>query len=73
MADTIHFCFEACTENALLAGARLEILEPAGEVTCRRCGLEFSVPQLYEICDCGSASLAIRSGDQLNIKEMELS
>ena len=73
MADAIHFCFEACTENTLLTGAWLEILEPAGEVTCRRCGLEFSVQQLYEICDCGSASLAIRSGDQLNIKEMELS
>ena len=73
MADAICFCFEACNENTLLAGARLEILEPAGEVTCRRCGLEFSVQQLYKICDCGSASLAIRSGDQLNIKEMELS
>ena len=73
MAEAIRFCFEACTENTLLAGARLEILELAGEVTCRRCGLEFSVQQLYEICDCGSASLVIRSGDQLNIKEMELS
>ena len=73
MADAIHFCFEACTENTLLARARLEILEPAGEVTCQRCRLEFSVQRLYEICDCGSASLAIRSGDQLNIKEMELS
>ena len=73
MADAICFCFEACTENTLLAGVRLEILEPAGEVTHRRCGLAFSVQQLYEICDCGSASLAIRSGDQLNIKEMELS
>ena len=68
MADAIRFCFEACTENT-----RLEILEPAGEVTCRRCVLEFSVQQPYEICDCGAASLAIRSVDQLNIKEMELS
>jgi len=73
MAEAIRFCFEACTENTLLAGAQLEILEPEGEVTCRRCSLEFTVQQLYEICDCGSASLAIRSGDQLNIKEMELS
>jgi len=73
MAEAIRFCFEACTENTLLAGAQLEILEPDGEVTCRRCGLEFTVQQLYEVCDCGSASLAIRSGDQLNIKEMELS
>ena len=73
MADAIRFCFDTCTENTLLAGVRLKILEPAGEVTCRRCGLEFSVQQLYKICDCGSASLAIRSGDQLNIKEMELS
>ena len=73
MADAICFYFESCTENTLLARARLEILEPAGEVTCRHCGLEFSVQRLYEICDCGSASLSIRSGDQLNIKEMELS
>ena len=48
MADAIRFCFDTCTENTLLAGARLEILEQAGEVTCRRCGLEFSVQQLYE-------------------------
>ena len=73
MADAIRFCFDTCTENTMLAGAQLEILEQAGEVTCRRCGLEFSVQQFYEICDCGSASLAIRSRDQLNIKEMELS
>ena len=73
ITDAIRFCFDACTENTLLARARLEILEPAGEVTCRRCDLEFSVQRLYEICDCGSASLAIRSRDQLNIKEMELS
>ena len=33
MADAIRFCFEACTKNTLLAGARLEILEPEGEVT----------------------------------------
>ena len=55
MAEAIRFCFEACNENTLLAGAQLEILEPAGEVPCQRCGLEFSVQQLYEICDCGSA------------------
>ena len=65
MADAIRFCFDTCTEDT-----RLEILEPAGEVTCRRCGLEFTVQQLYEVCDCGSASLVISSGDQLNIKEM---
>ena len=33
MADAIRFCFEACTENTLLARVRLEILEPEGEVT----------------------------------------
>ena len=33
MAEAIRFCFEACTKNTLLAGARLEILEPEGEVT----------------------------------------
>ena len=60
----IRFCFEACNENTLLAGVQLKILEPAGEVTCRRCGLEFSVQQLYEICDCGSASLAIWGSTQ---------
>ena len=64
MADAIRFCFEACNENTLLAGVQLKILEPAGEVTCRRCGLEFSVQQLYEICDCGSASLAIWGSTQ---------
>jgi len=73
MADAIRFCFGACTENTTLAGAQVEILEPEGEVTYRRCGLEFTVQQLYEVCGCGSASLAVCSGDQLNIKETELS
>ena len=44
MADAIHL-FEALPKNALSLNTA-EILEPAGEVTCRRCGLEFSVQQL---------------------------
>lgn len=72
MAEAVRFCFDVCTENTLLAGAELEIVEPAGEVTCRRCGRQFTVQQLYELCECGSASLEIRSGDQLTVKEMEL-
>lgn len=71
MAEAVRFCFDVCTQGTLLEGAALEIWEPAGEVTCRRCGKEFTVQRPYELCACGSAALDVRSGAQLKVKTME--
>lgn len=72
MPEAIRFCFEVCSKDTPLEGARLEILEIPGSATCRECGAEFALYELIAHCGCGSVNLARRGGDELNIKEMEV-
>ncbi|MEW6353784.1 MAG: hydrogenase maturation nickel metallochaperone HypA [Pseudomonadota bacterium] len=72
MPEAIRFCFEACTRDTPLEGARLEIVEIPGSATCRDCGAEFALYDLVARCACGGVNLAWRGGDELMIKEMEV-
>lgn len=72
MPEAIRFCFEACTKDTPLEGARLEILEIPGSATCRECGAEFALYEPVAHCVCGSVNLAWCGGDELKVKEMEV-
>ncbi|MFZ0218407.1 MAG: hydrogenase maturation nickel metallochaperone HypA, partial [Candidatus Dormiibacterota bacterium] len=54
MADSVRFCFEIVSAGTPLAGASLEIDEPAGSARCRACGALSALPDLILLCDCGS-------------------
>jgi len=56
----------------VLEGAQLEIIEIPGRATCRDCGAEVALDTLMTACACGSRNLERRTGEELNIKEMEL-
>lgn len=71
--DAIEFCFEACTRNTLLDGARLEIDHLPGRGQCRDCGAEFAVNSYYDPCAaCGGYMVDIVSGEELRVKELEV-
>jgi hydrogenase nickel incorporation protein HypA/HybF len=70
--DSVRFCFEVATEGTGLAGAKLEIVEPAGEAKCRQCGTLAGFDDLLLLCECGSADLEVLSGTQLLIKNVEV-
>jgi hydrogenase nickel incorporation protein HypA/HybF len=63
--DALRFCFE-------LAGAELEIVEPAGLAWCETCRTEFGLSRPILLCACGSADVRVISGDQLLISSVKV-
>jgi hydrogenase nickel incorporation protein HypA/HybF len=73
MPDAIRFCFEICAQHTPAAGAALEIDEIPGLGHCNECGGEVALRALVGCCPrCGSANLRLITGQELNIKEMEV-
>lgn len=71
--EAIEFCFEACSRDTLLEGARLNILRIPGQGKCQECGVTFALEELYEACpDCGSNRVIIISGEELRVREIEV-
>jgi hydrogenase nickel incorporation protein HypA/HybF len=71
--EAVEFCFEACTEGTLLEGARLVIDHIAGRGRCHGCRTEFAVTAYYDPCPaCGGFAVEILSGNELRVKEMEV-
>ena len=70
--DAVRFCFDLCAEGTTLAGAQLDIVEPSGRACCRTCGEEADVDDPLALCECGSADLDVRGGQELRIREVEV-
>jgi hydrogenase nickel incorporation protein HypA/HybF len=71
--DSIEFCFEACSKETLLDGARLEIELVAAEGRCPLCGKQSPVEAFFDPCpSCGGFGLEIVCGQELRVKELEL-
>ncbi len=73
MPDAVRFCFDVVAHGTVLEGAALDILRIEPGVQCEDCGAyAASVEQAVDCKQCGSAKLRRRSGDELNIKAMEV-
>jgi hydrogenase nickel incorporation protein HypA/HybF len=71
--DAIRFCFEICAAGTPAAGAALEIIEIPGLGCCNDCGARVRLNAPAGRCPrCGTASLRLIAGQELNIKEMEV-
>lgn len=70
--DAIRFCFDLVAEGTAVAGARLDIDEPAGRASCRTCGDSFEIDQPILLCPCGSADVEVISGGELRIFSVEV-
>lgn len=71
--EAMEFCFEACTRETLLEGAKLFIERVAARGTCRECGTQFSVKSYFEPCPgCGAFGVQVISGEELRVKELEV-
>jgi hydrogenase nickel incorporation protein HypA/HybF len=71
--DAVRFCFDLCAEGTSLAGARLDIVQLSGRGRCRACGEEAEIDDPLALCGCGSADLDVRGGQELRIREVEVS
>jgi hydrogenase nickel incorporation protein HypA/HybF len=73
VADSLDFCFGVVVSDTRLNGARLEIEEVPTVSECRKCNCRFEVEDLALCCPyCGSTSLALVSGMELQVAEVEL-
>ena len=72
MSDAIAFCFEEVAKGTALEGATLEIRRIEARARCEDCGAEFSTPELYTPCGCGSIRFLRLQGEEMNIKSMQL-
>ncbi|HWG64123.1 MAG TPA: hydrogenase maturation nickel metallochaperone HypA [Streptosporangiaceae bacterium] len=72
VADSVRFCFDMVTDGTNLAGARLDIDEPAARCRCRECGTEFEPDPRIVLCACGSPDAQVLSGGDLKITSVEV-
>jgi len=73
MPEALRFCFELCARGTPVDGARLDIVDIAGRGRCHACGAEHCLEQPLGRCpSCQAPALDIVSGEELNIKEMEV-
>ncbi|HPE78613.1 MAG: hydrogenase maturation nickel metallochaperone HypA [Chromatiaceae bacterium] len=71
--EAMRFGFDAVTRDSLADGAELEIIELPGTAWCLPCGCEVEVRQRFDACpQCGSYQLQVVSGDQMQIKDLEV-
>ena len=71
--EAIEFCFEACSRETLLEGARLNILRIPGMGQCLDCCRETPLTELYGSCiECGSNRVRIVAGEELRVREIEV-
>jgi hydrogenase nickel incorporation protein HypA/HybF len=69
--EALRLCIEAVARGSVAEGARLEILEIAGEGRCRQCGSTTPLDEPYGVCpDCG-APLDICAGNEMRVKDID--
>ena len=70
--DAVEFCFDACTRDTLLEGARLIIQRIPGRGRCG-CGVESHLSSYFDPCPaCGGYGLTVISGEELRVRELEV-
>ena len=70
--DALVFCFGLAAAGTPLDGAALEILEEDGRAHCRTCDAEFTLPDAFLLCRCGSADVQLVSGRDLCVASVEV-
>lgn len=72
LAEAVAFCFEAAAHGTVVEGAALDIVEIEGRARCSSCGTEFDLPRWGTPCSCGSVRQTHLTGEELNIKAIEV-
>jgi hydrogenase nickel incorporation protein HypA/HybF len=71
--DAMAFCFDACTKETLLDGARLVIERVEARALCEECRGEFAPLAYFDPCPaCGGFRVRIVAGEELRVKELEV-
>ncbi|WFP62880.1 hydrogenase maturation nickel metallochaperone HypA [Mesorhizobium sp. WSM4904] len=72
--EALKFGFDVVMRGSLAEGARLDILETEARAWCMPCGRSVAIAQRYDPCPvCGSHQLQVTGGEEMRIKELEVS
>ncbi len=72
--EALEFCFDAVMRGGVAEGARLEITLLPGRAWCQRCATEVDLDDALDPCPhCGAFGLRITSGNEMRVKELEVS
>lgn len=72
--EALAFCFDAVAAAGPAAGARLDIDRCPGRGWCYDCEKEIALEALGAPCpDCGGYKLEVVAGQELRVKDMEVS
>lgn len=72
VSDSVRFCFDICAQDTTLEGAQLEIVQTPGRARCRQCDASFDIEDLLALCQCGSMDFELIGGQELKIREVEI-
>ncbi len=73
VAEALEFCFEACSKETVLEGARLSLIQIAGTGLCQECGALTPINALFSPCgSCGSYQVVVQSGEELRVRSIEV-
>lgn len=71
--EAMRFCFDAVVKGSIAEGAKLEIIENPGQAWCMQCEKTVDVKRQFDECpDCGGFQLQVTSGDEMQVKEIEV-
>jgi len=72
--EALRFGFGVVTKGSVAEKAALEIIQIDGTAWCMPCEKSVTVAERFDSCpNCGSYQLQITSGDEMRIKELEVS
>ena len=71
--ESLRFCFDAVTRGTIAEGARLDIVTVPGAGWCLDCGKTVTLTERFGACPvCGRHHVQMTAGDELRIREMEV-
>lgn len=71
MPQALRFCFDSVTRGTLAEGARLEIVEVAGEGRCPQCGRIEAMDEPFGVCEVCAQPLVVTAGEEMRVLEIE--
>ena len=71
--EALRFGFDVVMKESIAADARLEIIEVPGRAWCLQCMKTIEIAARYDACpECGGHQLQVNGGEELRIKELEV-
>lgn len=71
--SALRFGFDVVTRGTLAEGAKLEIEHVPAQAWCLPCAKAIEIRERFDACpSCGSYQLQVTSGEELQLKELEV-